>query len=407
MGSHSSLETRVEALRLLVAGASGVKAGALLGLPRGRVERWGRLAGMRFAPGSHSGLLRVGPPAVVGAAAGHGRRLSLTDRTLIQTGLAQGFSMRRIAGLVGVAPSTVSREVARSRWLHRGQWQYEAAVSHQVAAQRRARPKRRKLEDHPVLRAAVVAQLNDRFSPRQVAGRLPHLFPGREDMRVSAETIYQALYVQGKGALRHELTVVKALRTGRKGRIPQSKLPRRSSRPWLEGARISDRPAQAADRAVPGHWEGDLVVGPGNSGIITLVERSTRFALLGRLPGTRDSETVIDRLTEMIQQLPAALFSTLTWDQGTEMARHAVFTVATGCPVFFADPHSPWQRGSNENLNGLIRDFYPKGTNFNTITDTDLAETQRLLNIRPRQTLNFHTPAEKLNQHLKGVALTS
>ncbi|MGO4537064.1 IS30 family transposase, partial [Leifsonia sp. 2MCAF36] len=309
---------------------------------------------MRFAPGSRSGLLHVGVPGVIGAGAGHGRRLSLADRAVIQTGLAQGFSMRRIAQLVGVAPSTVSREIARSRWSHRGQWQYEAGVSHQVAAQRRARPKRRKLDEHPELRAAVVGQLNDRFSPQQTAGRLPRLFPGREDMRVSAETIYQALYVQGKGALRHELTVVKALRTGRKGRVPQSKLPRRSNRPWLEGARISQRPAQAADRAVPGHWEGDLVVGPGNSGIITLVERSTRFALLTRLPGVRDSATVIDRLTEMIQQLPPALFSTLTWDQGTEMAEHARFTIATNCPVFFADPHSPWQRGSNENLNGLI-----------------------------------------------------
>ncbi len=337
---------------------------------------------------------------------GHGRRLSLADRTLIQTGLAQGLSMRRIAELIGVAPSTVSREVTRSRWSHRGQWQYHASVSHQVAAQRRARPKSRKLDDHHQLRTAVLEQLNDRFSPQQVAGRLPHLFPGREDMRVSSETIYQALYVQGKGALRHELTVVKALRTGRTGRIPQSRLPRRSNRPWLEGARISDRPPAVADRAVPGHWEGDLVVGPGNSGIITLVERSTRFALLGRLPGTRDSATVIDRLTDMVQQLPAALFSTLTWDQGSEMAQHAQFTIATGCPVFFADPHSPWQRGSNENLNGLIRDFYPKGTNFNTITDADLAETQRLLNIRPRQTLNFHTPAERLDQYLHGVALT-
>ena len=406
MGLHSSLEVRVQALRLLVGGASAVEVRRLLGLPPNRVERWARLAGMKFAPGSRSGLLRVGLWDGLGAAAGHGRRLSLADRTLIQTGLGQGLSMRRIAELVGVAPSTVSREIARSSWLHRGQWQYEAGVSHQVAAQRRARPKPRKLDTSPGLRAVVAGQLNDRFSPRQVAGRLPHLFPGREDMRVSAETIYQALYVQGKGALRHELTVAKALRTGRTGRIPQSKLPRRSNRPWLEGARISDRPATVADRAVPGHWEGDLVIGPGNSGIITLVERSTRFALLGRLPGTRDSATVIDRLTQMIQHLPAALFSTLTWDQGSEMAQHAQFTIATGCPVFFADPHSPWQRGSNENLNGLIRDFYPKGTNFNTITDTDLAETQRLLNIRPRQTLNFHTPAEKLDQYLPGVALT-
>ena len=150
-----------------------------------------------------------------------------------------------------------------------------------------------------------------------------------------------------------------------------------------------------------------MVVGPDNSGIITLVERSTRFALLGRLPGTRDSATVIDRLTEMVQQLPATLFTTLTWDQGTEMAEHARFTIASGCPVFFADPHPPWQRSSNENLNGLIRDFYPKGTNFNTITDTELAETQHLLNIRPRKTLQYATPTEKLNTYLQNVALTT
>ncbi|WP_344778848.1 IS30 family transposase, partial [Gryllotalpicola kribbensis] len=197
--------------------------------------------------------------------------------------------------------------------------------------------------------------------------------------------------VQGKGALRHELTVEKTLRSGRKGRVPQSKLPRRSSRPWLEGARLSQRPARVEDRAVPGHWEGDLVVGPENSGLVTLVERSTRFALIGRLPGMRDSETVIDRITHMVRTLPKALFETLTWDQGQEMAQHARFTIDTGCKVYFADPHSPWQRGSNENLNGLIRDFYPKGTNFNTVTDAQIAEMQHLLNIRPRMTLEFST----------------
>ena len=404
---HSSLETRVEALRMLVAGASGVEVCGSMGLSRRRVEGWAKLAGMEFAPGKRPGLLRVGPPETVGAGSGHGRRLSLGDRAMIQIGLAEGFSVRKIAGMVGVSPSTVSREVRRSKLVYRSQWRYDAQIAHQVAADRRARPKRRKLDTHPELRAAVAAQLNDRFSPQQVTGRLRRLHPGREDMRVSPETIYQSLYVQGKGALRHELTVVKALRSGRKGRVPQSKLPRRSNRPWLEGARLSERPAAVADRAVPGHWEGDLVVGPDNSGIITLVERSSRFALLGRLPGMRDSATVIDRLTEMIQQLPVGLFTTLTWDQGSEMAEHARFTVASGCKVFFCDPHSPWQRGSNENLNGLIRDFYPKGTNFNTITDDDLANTQRLLNIRPRQTLNFATPAETLDEYLQGVALTN
>jgi IS30 family transposase len=249
--------------------------------------------------------------------------------------------------------------------------------------------------------------LNNKFSPQQIAGELRLMFPDRAEMHVSHETIYQALYVQGKGALRHELTVTKALRSGRAGRIPQSRLPRRSNRPWLDGARLADRPAEVEDRAVPGHWEGDLVVGPGNSGIVTLVERATRNTLLGRLPGTRDSATVTDVLQHMIQGLPAELKRTITWDQGTEMANHAAFTIASGCPVFFCDPHSPWQRGTNENTNGLIRDFYPKGTNFNDVTDDDLAETQRLLNIRPRQTLGWRKPCDMLDELIASVAITS
>jgi IS30 family transposase len=354
------------------------------------------------------GLRRIAGAEQIGAGAGHGRRLSLADRAVIQVGLSQGKSMRQIAGMIGVAASTVSREIAGARLVYRSQWRYEAGIAHQIASDRRRRPKARRLDEHPELRQAVVEQLNQRFSPQQVAGRLPVLHPQREDMRVSHEAIYQSLYVQGKGALRHELTVEKALRSGRKGRVPQSKLPRRSSRPWLEGARLSQRPARVEDRAVPGHWEGDLVVGPENSGLVTLVERSTRFALIGRLPGMRDSETVIDRITHMVRTLPKALFETLTWDQGQEMAQHARFTIDTGCKVYFADPHSPWQRGSNENLNGLIRDFYPKGTNFNTVTDAQIAEMQHLLNIRPRMTLEFSTPAEKLDEYIKsGVALTT
>ncbi|TQM65592.1 integrase-like protein [Klugiella xanthotipulae] len=210
---------------------------------------------------------------------------------------------------------------------------------------------------------------------------------------------------EGRGALRHELTVVKALRTGRNRRTPASRLPSREVRPWLAGARITDRPAAASDRAVPGHWEGDLVVGPGNSGLVTLVERATRFALIGRLPGTRDSKTVIDILQQQITQLPGWLRQTLTWDQGQEMSRHREFTVATGCPVFFCDPHSPWQRGSNENLNGLIRDYYPKGTDFNTISDAEIQAVTVQLNDRPRKTLGFHTPREKLDALIGSVAM--
>ncbi|WGT47701.1 IS30 family transposase [Tessaracoccus lacteus] len=199
--------------------------------------------------------------------------------------------------------------------------------------------------------------------------------------------------------------VDKALRSGRRQRIPQSKLPAASTRPWLVGHELSKRPAEVADRALPGHWEGDLVLGERHkTALITLVERTSRFTLIRRLPDDHGSTTVTDQLIEMAASIPAELRKTLTWDQGSEMAEHARFTMATDTKVFFCDPHSPWQRGSNENTNGLIRDFFPKGTDFATITDDQVAEAQYLLNIRPRQTLDWDTPAERLNQN--HVALT-
>jgi IS30 family transposase len=348
-------------------------------------------------------MVRAGPsPSAVY------RRLTLADRSFIQAARAmpQPLGVRAIARQLRVSASTVSREIRAHQVRHWGVPHYDAEVAHYQALARRPRRRPGKL-DHPRARAEVVSRLNLKFSPEQVAGELKVMFPDRAELQVSHETIYQALYVQGRGALRHELTVVKALRSGRTGRIPQSKLPARNNRPWLDGARLSARPAEVADRAVPGHWEGDLVVGPNNSGIITLVERSTRFALLGRLPGARDSRTVTDVLAGMIAGLPAELAKTITWDQGQEMAGHATFTVATGCQVFFCDPHSPWQRGSNENTNGLIRDFYPKGTDFNTISTDDLAQTQWLLNIRPRQTLGWRKPHDMLNPLITGVALAT
>ena len=259
------------------------------------------------------------------------------------------------------------------------------------------------------MRAQVVARLNRRLSPEQVSADLARCFPGRDDMRVSTETIYHSLYVQGRGALRQELCVAKALRSGRKGRKPRSRLPARGRRPWIaEGTRISDRPAEAADRAVPGHWEGDLIIGGGDQRtcLITLVERSSRFVLISRL-GVHDAHSVADRLTAMFSGLPAQIARSLTWDQGVKMAACNRFTVATGVKVYFCDPHSPWQRGSNENTNGLIRDFFPKGTDFSTVTDVQVAEAQRLLNLRPRKTLDWLTPAEKLEAYIKDVALTT
>jgi len=403
--SHWSLRVRRELLRLVVGGLSVQESARCCGVPYPTALVWVRLAGVDLVMGASGGVSSI--PFVLRPRVGHGRRLSLQDRSRIEAGLEVRMSLREIAKMIGAAPSTVSREVRRSGLRYRSERLYAADVADYHARRERARPKQAKLDANPDLRQAVIDGLNERFSPQQIAGRLPVLFPGREDIRVSHESIYQALYVQGKGALRHELAVIKALRSGRTGRIPQSKLPPKPGRPWLEGARLTDRPAEAADRAVPGHWEGDLVVGPGKSGIVTLVERNTRFALLGRLTGARDSDTVNEVMARMIEGLPQALLKTITWDQGTEMAGHAKFTVKTGCPIFFCDPHSPWQRGTNENTNGLLREFYPKGTNFNNVTDDDLAETQRLLNIRPRATLQFATPTEKLDEHIKRVALTT
>ncbi|MBK0418925.1 IS30 family transposase [Leucobacter sp. CSA1] len=363
---------------------------------------------MEFARGYHGGAHTVDLSGVVPESTSRKyRRLTLGDRAFIQAArsLPTPLSMRGIASELGVAPSTVSREIIAHGVRHGRDRQYVAEVAHYRALAARPRPHPGKLAD-PVVRARVVTGLNQKHSPQQVAHRLRVDYPDHPELQVSHETIYQALYVQGKGALRHELTVEKALRSGRTGRVAQSKLPRRSNRPWLEGARLSDRPAEVEDRAVPGHWEGDLVVGPGNSGLVTLVERQTRFALIGKLPGTRESMTVIELMQRMIRSLPSEFVKTVTWDQGQEMAQHHRFTIATGCEMYFCDPHSPWQRGSNENLNGLIRDFYPKGTNFNQVTGEEIVLLQDLLNDRPRKTLDWATPREKLGALLTGVALT-
>ena len=400
-------EVRQAALHGLIQGRTCESVAEDIGVGKTSVRRWGRIAGMNLTV--HTPGAAVMPMSkVVSPSPGRAyRRLSLEDRSFIHAAraMAQPWSMRRIAAELGVAPSTISREIRAHQVRVWDKHHYDGRIAHYRALAARARQRPGRLETDPVLRGQVVAGLNHRWSPVQIAARLKHEFPGDQEMQVSHETIYQALYLQGKTALRHELTVVKALRSGRTTRKPASKLPRRTNRPWLDGARISQRPPEVEDRAVPGHWEGDLVVGPAQSGIVTLVERSTRYVLLGRLPGARDSTTVIDVLQRMIQSLPATMLRTITWDQGTEMAQHARFTVATGCPVFFCDPHSPWQRGTNENTNGLIRDFYPKTTNFNQVSDEDLAQTQDLLNGRPRQTIGWATPHEKLTELITGVAL--
>ena len=404
-----SWDVRAAVYGRLIHGASAKTAAPEFGVSMSAVKQWARLVGMELMTGRTGGVRPMPLNASLPSdSRGSYRRLTLADRSFIHAAkaLVEPLSTRAIARELSVDASTVSREIRAHQVWHRGENHYDAELAHYRALAERPRYREGKLAE-PELRAAVVSRLNDKYSPQQVAGELKLMFPDRVEMHVSHETIYQALYVQGKGALRHELIVEKALRSGRTSRLPQSRLPARSNRPWLEGARLADRPAEVEDRAVPGHWEGDLVVGPGNSGIITLVERQTRFSLLGRLPGMRDSETVTGVLAEMIVDLPTALKQSITWDQGSEMAGHAGFTVATGCPVFFCDPHSPWQRGTNENTNGLIRDFYPKGTDFNKISEVDLAETQRLLNIRPRQTLGYRKPSAMLNELITGVALTA
>jgi transposase, IS30 family len=343
-------------------------------------------------------------------------RLSLAEREEIALGLARGESYRQIGVRLGRPHTTVSREVANHS-LHRHAVRYErpgmaykATCAHRSALVRRPRPKRARLAVRGRLRTLVLRWLRQRWSPQQIAARLRVDFVDQPEMWVSHETIYQAIYLQARGNLRAELTRQVALRSGRVKRRRSSAAAGavRSTRPWL-GLNISARPAEAVDRAVLGHWEGDLVIGKdGTSAVATLVERSTRFVLLVGLPDGRVSEHVIAQLATAMRRLPARLRRSLTWDQGAEMARHAQFTLATDCPVYFCDPHSPWQRGSNENTNGLLRQYYPKGvTDFRTITQRQLDTVAAQLNGRPRQTLAWHTPAEKLNQLLSGTGATT
>jgi IS30 family transposase len=317
---------------------------------------------------------------------------------------------------LGRSHSTVSREVARHS-LHRHavrfgrpEMAYKATCAHRSAATAAARPKRAKLAVRGRLRSLVLRLLRQRWSPQQIAARLRTDFGDRPEMWVSHETIYQAIYLQSRGNLRAELSRQKALRSGRAARRPRAAEAGavRSTRSWL-GLNIADRPAEAADRAVPGHWEGDLVIGKdGASAVATLVERTSRFVLLVGLPDGRVSEHVTAQLSAAMAGLPDQLRRSLTWDQGTEMARHAEFSLAADCPVYFCDPHAPWQRGSNENTNGLLRQYYPKGvTDFRRITQRQLDTVAAELNGRPRQTLAWQTPAEKLNQLLTADGATT
>lgn len=315
------------------------------------------------------------------------RQLTLAEREEISRGVATGDSCRLLARRLGRAPSTINRELARNG----GRRAYRAHVADAAAERRAQRPKRCKLAGDERLRLEVTRRLEQGWSPQQIAARLVVDFPDDKAMRVSHETIYLTLFVQARGALRRELG--RALRTGRAMRHPRGQLG--------DMVHLSERPAEANDRAVPGHWEGDLIFGKRSSVVATLVERSTRFVQLVALPDGGKAEQVRPALTAAVQQLPEALRRSLAWDQGKEMAEHLRFSVDTGMQIYFCDPHSPWQRGSNENTNGLLRQYLPKSADLRTFTQDDLDAIADRLNGRPRQTLGWQTPSEALAEALR------
>jgi IS30 family transposase len=322
-------------------------------------------------------------------------RLSLAGREEISRGLAAGEPVREIARRLGRAPSTVCREVAANG----GGGRYRACAADRRAVRLMRRPKPAKLARCPRLREAVESKLELRWSPQQIAAWLRISYPDDPEMRVSHETIYLSLFVQSKGALRKELA--RYLRRGRARRRPRG-LSVMNGQGQLRGTvHISQRPAEASDRAVPGHWEGDLLFGTRSSTVATLVERKSRFVMLVHLPGGHTADVVADALAEAITSLPSQLRRSITWDQGKEMAEHARFSVAADVPVYFCDPHSPWQRGSNENTNGLLRQYFPRSTDFRALTQRDLDAVAAELNDRPRQTLEWKSPCQALDEALR------
>jgi len=327
-----------------------------------------------------------------------GHRLTLDDRIEIRRGLDRRCSFNAIGRELGRAGSTVSREVNADG----GRDDYTPLRAHEAAQCRARRPKPAKLVARPELARRVCADLELLWSPEQITRRLRREFPDQPEMWVSHETIYQSIYVQGRGALRRELAA--CLRTGRARRCPQNRLERGGR--LRNMVPISQRPAEAEDRAVPGHWEGDLILGSiaSKSAVGTLVERSTRFVMLLHLPDGHTAEKVREAMTATIQTLPAALFRTLTWDQGKEMAEHVQLSVDTGIDVYFCDPHSPWQRGSNENTNGLLRQYMPKGTDLSIYGPDDLQRIADSLNNRPRKTLDWLKPCERLAEVIASTA---
>ena len=323
--------------------------------------------------------------------------LTLLEREEISRGAATGRSLRSIAELLHRAPSTVSREINRNG----GRKRYRASTAEQAAWARAHRPKTCKLANNRALARIVAKKLKLHWAPRQIAGWLKRHYPGDENMQVSHETIYRTLFIQARGALKKELIKhLRRTRAMRRSRHHTQKGPDHGQ--IVDAVSIRERPAEVGDRAVPGHWEGDLLCGTKDSQIATLVERHSRYVMLVRVPG-KDTKTVVNALIKQAHKLPRELYKSLTWDRGSEMANHKRFSLATDINVYFCDPQSPWQRGSNENTNGLLRQYFPKGMDLSNIHQNRLNAVARQLNERPRETLNFETPAERFNQCVASI----
>ena len=424
-------EHRQQFWKEIARGLSSEEAGALVGVSPAVATRWFRQGG---------GM----PP--ISLAPVSGRYLSFAEREEIAVLHARRCGVGEIAGWIGRSASTISRELRRNAATRGGGLEYRATTAQWHADRRAKRPKMAKLTANDALRSYVEERLGGRvsrpdgeavrgpkvrwigrrhgrrkdrrwatsWSPEQIANRLRIDFPDDESMRVSHEAIYQALFVQSRGALRRELTA--CLRTGRALRVPRARTRGRGKKFVSPEIMISERPAEIEDRAVPGHWEGDLILGLNSSAIGVLVERTTRFTMLLHLPRMKEhgqprvkngpalaghgAESVRDAIAASITTLPDQLRRSLTWDQGAEMAQHAQLRINTGVAIFFCDPHSPWQRGSNENTNGLLRQYFPKGTDLSKHSTGDLAAVAASLNARPRKALGWKTPAEALNEHL-------
>ena len=317
--------------------------------------------------------------------------LALSEREVISRGLAMRLSLRAIASQLGRSASTISREINRNGGYDR----YRASAADEAAWQRALRPKKCKLVDRPDLVHKLARKLQRQWSPQQIAGWLKRQHPNDERYHVSHETIYKSLFIQARGVLKKELLAcLRSQRIMRRSR--HASLKRKGLSTIVDAVSISERPASVEDRAVPGHWEGDLIAGSNNTHIATLVERHSRYVMLAKIKN-RCTDTVIAALIKQSQKLPRELYKSLTWDRGTELADHKSFTLATNIQVYFCDPHSPWQRGSNENTNRLLRQYFPKGTDLSTHSQVQLNKVARRLNERPRKTLEYETPAERFN----------